>query len=164
MNRCLVGDPAEPRGPVPARSRVARSVANVAWRETGPCSRSTGSAPRLTKPTAFTICSRLHLSMACRDASRHRARPRLPDTEDGLPRRSAHVAAQGRRHVKKPEVQNVLMRKSHVTSADMSPDTEAVAAYNEVFQSPLHSTQRRAIRALFSACPSPGEVDDELPA
>jgi hypothetical protein len=104
------------------------------------------------------------ISMACRDASRHRARPRLPDTEDGLPRRSAHVAAQGRRHVKKPEVQNVLMRKSHVTSADMSPDTEAVAAYNEVFQSPLHSTQRRAIRALFSACPSPGEVDDELPA
>jgi hypothetical protein len=91
---------------------------------------------------------------------------KLPDTTDGLPRRSARVAAQGRRRVNKPEIQaqNVLMKKWQVTSMNSSPDADAVAAYNEVFQSPIRSTQHRAIRVLFTSCPSLGEVDGDLSA
>jgi hypothetical protein len=60
------------------------------------------------------------------------------------------VAAQGRHRVSNPEVQaqNMLMRKWHITSARNPPDADAI---QEVFGSPLGSTQRKAIRALFTA-------------
>jgi hypothetical protein len=61
-------------------------------------------------------------------------------------------------------IERVLIRKWQVTEVDTSPDADAIMAYNEVFQSPLRSTQRRAIRALFTSCPSPDHLVEELPA
>jgi hypothetical protein len=81
-----------------------------------------------------------------------------PPTADGLPHRSARVAAQCKHRVSNPEVQeqNVLMRKWHVTSVQRSPDAEALRFYNEVYQSQLGASQCWAIRALFmTACPPP---------
>jgi hypothetical protein len=74
----------------------------------------------------------------------------VQETEDGLPRRSARVAAQGNRRVSNPEVQaqNVLLKKwkeSH------SPDANALQAYNEMYNSLVGLSKRKAIRALFMA-------------
>jgi hypothetical protein len=80
-----------------------------------------------------------------------------PEHGRWLPRRSARVAAQGRRRVSNPEiqVQNVLTRKLNVLPADKSPDAEAMESYNRIFRSPLSSSHRKAIRALFTSnCPS----------
>jgi hypothetical protein len=87
-----------------------------------------------------------------------RRRGKIPAIEDWLPRRSRRVAAQSKHRVSNPEVQaqNVLMRKLGITSANRSPDADALKAYDEIYRSPLGSVQCRAIRALFTVnCPQP---------
>jgi hypothetical protein len=56
-------------------------------------------------------------TLVCTPALCHRARLRLPATEDGLPRHSARIAAQGKKRVSNPETQaqNVLMKKWKIT-------------------------------------------------
>jgi hypothetical protein len=43
------------------------------------------------------------------------------------------------------------MRKLGITSEKRPPDADAIKAYNDIFNSPLVSTERKAIRALFTA-------------
>jgi hypothetical protein len=87
----------------------------------------------------------------------HHAKARVPLTVNGLPWRSAQVAAQGRFRVFNPEVQaqNPMMRKWDITSPCHSPDAEALESYNAIYRAPLGSSHRKAIRALFTACPIP---------
>jgi hypothetical protein len=89
---------------------------------------------------------------------RCRARIRMPATKDGLPRCNARVAAQGKRRVSNPEVQaqNVHMKKWKITSEAHSPDADTLQAYNDMYNSPVGPSKRKAIRALFMAsCPEP---------
>jgi hypothetical protein len=69
------------------------------------------------------VCNALPPAAMCMPAPRRRACNRLPATKDGLPRRSARVAAQGKTRVSNPEVQaqNIMMRKWKITSK-RSPD------------------------------------------
>jgi hypothetical protein len=66
--------------------------------------------------------------------------------------------AQAKARVSNQEVQapNVLMRKWHVTSESRLPDAEAMIVYNDLYNSPLRSSQCKAIRAfLLADCPPP---------
>jgi hypothetical protein len=46
------------------------------------------------------------------------------------------------------------MHKLGITSANRSPDADALKAYDEIYRSPLGSVQHKAICALFTAnCP-----------
>lgn len=80
-------------------------------------------------------------------------RPRTPLTEDGLPRRSVRLAGKYKHRVSKPEIQaqNVLMNKWGLTSENHPPDADALKAYKELYEQPLSSAHRKAIRALFTA-------------
>jgi hypothetical protein len=111
-----------------------------------------------------TVSKAIPAVVSMASATHRRAKLKLPYIVDGPPHRSARVATQGRRRVNKSEVQaqNVLMWKWHITSLGSSLDADAIAAYNKVFQMPLHSSQRRAIYALFSTCLSPRGVDGDL--
>lgn len=62
-------------------------------------------------------------------------RSKVPATADGLPRRSLHVAAQGKLRVSNAEVQaqNVLMGKWEATSEKRAPDVDAIGEYNSIF-------------------------------
>jgi hypothetical protein len=101
-----------------------------------------------------SVCKPLPSPIVHTPAPRRHAH--APTTADGLPRRSARVAAQGRRRVSNTEVQaqNVLMHKWKVTSNKKSPDAQALIEYDNIFRSPLGSSHRKAIRALlFTNCP-----------
>jgi hypothetical protein len=110
------------------------------------------------------VCTALLPPVISTPAPHRRARLRLPATEDGLPRQSTRVAAQGHHRVSNPEVQaqNVLMRKLGITSEERPPDADTIKAYNDIFNSLLGSAQCKAIRALLTAhCPQPSvEVVD----
>jgi hypothetical protein len=79
----------------------------------------------------------LPLAVAQKPPIRHRAKVRLPATADGLPHRSARVAAQGRSRVSNPETQaqNVLMKKWDITSVARSLDADALKDYNTIYRS-----------------------------
>jgi hypothetical protein len=81
------------------------------------------------------ICTVLPPPVLSTPAPRRRARP--PATEDGLPRRSTRVVAQGRHRVSNPEVQaqNVLMHKLGITFEKRPLDADAIKAYNDIFNS-----------------------------
>jgi hypothetical protein len=82
----------------------------------------------------------------------------MPAPKDGLPRRNSRVAAQGKRRVSNPVVQgqNVHMKKWKITSEAHSPDADTLQAYNDMYNSPVGPSKRKAIRALFMAsCPEP---------
>jgi hypothetical protein len=110
------------------------------------------------------VCTPLLPPVISTPALHRRARLHLPATEDGLPRQSTRVAAQGHHRVSNPEVQaqNVLMRKLGITSEERPPDADTIKAYNDIFNSLLGSAQCKAIRALLTAhCPQPSvEVVD----
>jgi hypothetical protein len=98
------------------------------------------------------VCTALSPPVVSTPVPHRRARLWLPATEDGLPRQSARVVAQGRHRVSNPEVQaqNVLMRKWNFTSEQRPPDADAIKAYNDIFNSPLGSAQCETVRALFT--------------
>jgi hypothetical protein len=101
------------------------------------------------------VCAPLSLSLVHTPAPRQPAKLRIPATKDGLHRRSARVAVQGKRRVSNPETQaqNMLMKKWKITSEVHSPDAEALQAYHELYSSLVGSSKGKAIRALFRACP-----------
>jgi hypothetical protein len=48
------------------------------------------------------------------------------------------------------------MRKLGITFEKRPPDADVIKAYNDIFNSPLGSVERKAIKALFTAnCPQP---------
>lgn len=92
-------------------------------------------------------------------------RPRTPLTEDGVPHRSVRLAGKFKHWVSKPEIQaqNVLMRKWGITSETHPPDADALKDYNELYNQPLSSAHRKAIRALFtSEAAQPSGVAQEI--
>jgi hypothetical protein len=72
-----------------------------------------------------------------------RRRAKLPTTTDDLPRCSTRVTVQAKIRVSNPEVQaqNMLMRKWHITSESRWANTDTILAYNELYNSPLRSSQ-----------------------
>lgn len=81
-----------------------------------------------------------------------------------LPRRSKRVAVQCWVRASNPVVQawNVLMRKLGITSTERPPDADAYIEYTELFNVPLTSTHRAAIRTLFHGePPAPDAGPDE---
>jgi hypothetical protein len=55
------------------------------------------------------------------------------------------------------------MRKLGITSEKRPPDADAIKAYNDIFNSPLRSMERKAIRALFTAnCPQPTVETEDI--
>jgi hypothetical protein len=76
------------------------------------------------------VCTGLPPNIVATPAPQRRARCKLQATEDGLPRRSARVVAQGWQRVSNPEVQaqNIQMCKLEITLERRSPDMDAIKA------------------------------------
>jgi hypothetical protein len=109
------------------------------------------------------VCKPLPATVVCNPAPRRRSK--LPATDDGMPRRSVRVVAQGKNRVTNPEQQarNVLLHKLNIISEKQLPDTEAIKTYDSIFRSLLGSVQRRAVRALFTAhCPAPSVMASDM--
>jgi hypothetical protein len=55
------------------------------------------------------------------------------------------------------------MWKLVITSEKRPPDADAIKAYNGIFNSPLGSVERKAIRALFTVnCPQPTVETEDI--
>jgi hypothetical protein len=111
------------------------------------------------------ISKPLPLVIARTPTPRCRAKNWLPATEDGLSHCSARVATQGNRRVSNSEIQaqNVLMRKWQITLEARLLDANNLHDYHTTYSSPLGSSHRRAIHALFTAkSPLPSVVATDV--
>jgi hypothetical protein len=108
---------------------------------------------------SFKYVTRMPLAqtLVCTPALHHSTRQRFLATVNGLPRCRARVIAQGKKRVSNPETQaqNVLMKNWKITSGAHSPDADALQAYNDLYNSSVGSSKRKAMRAMFRACLDP---------